>query len=58
MVKEVRSSLSFIGREGCTRELRVPRRRRGHNGAHTPKEIVDVIEFLRGSAPTTRLLVP
>jgi hypothetical protein len=31
---------------GVHTELRVPRRRRGHNGAHTPKEIVDVIRVL------------
>jgi DNA invertase Pin-like site-specific DNA recombinase len=31
---------------GVHSELRVPRRRRGHNGAHTPKEIVDVIRVL------------
>src|SRR6185295_15222701 len=31
---------------GVHSELRVPRRRRGHNGAHTPKEVVDVIRVL------------
>ena len=37
---------------GVHTELRIPRRRRGYSRTHTPKEIVDAVSLLSGSAPT------
>jgi hypothetical protein len=40
---------------GVHTEIRIPRRRRGYNRAHTPKEIVDAVRVWCASARTIRL---